>query len=148
LWLALICGLVTCSLLGKRWPLSLFLVWTLGEAAATILACWYAPSLGEPPSLRSNRYMLLVGVISLLGGTLVLCQAPRSAAGWRFVLMLLASLLILIAACFVHTDPGDAQALLMGLATLRFVLLAYAGYHWLPSDATKTGEEQPSPATV
>lgn len=145
LWPTLVCGLGSCLMLGQRWPRSLLLIWTLGEATAAILGCWYAPSLGESPTLRANRYVLIAGGISLLGGIAVVGTGPRSSTAWQFLATLFISLLLLLVASLARPIPAEAQPLLMGQAALRFILLVSVANRWLQSDATKTGEEKPSP---
>jgi hypothetical protein len=149
LWPALAAGFVaSLSSRGQHWSLLLLLIWTLGEAAAAVLACWYAPSLGEPPTLRANRYVLIAGLVSLIGSSTVLVVGRRSSPGWTFFIAQLLLLLTLLAVCLVRTIPSDAQPSLMGLAALRFALLVYLGNRWLKNDATKTGEEPASPVVA
>lgn len=136
LWPALAIGILACVFNGPRW-LSLPILWPLGEAAAAILACWYAPSLGEPQSLRAYQYVLLAAIFSIVLSLAIASAEPglrKNRSLWGFVVASLAFGLI----CLAQPDAERAQPLMLAMGVLRLGLIMLAANRWLK------GEGEPS----
>lgn len=138
LWPALLAGATACVLTGPRGK-SLLILWPLGEAAASILACWYAPSSGESQSLRAYQYVLIAAMISLLALLPVAISGPRWRTDWSwwgFAVTTVALGLV----CLWRRETEPAQSLMMALAALRLGMLVLAVDRWLKQFAESPPE--------
>lgn len=128
-WPTLVAGLTTCFLISRSWLATSCATWSLGEAAATLLACWYAPSFGESQSLRAYQ-TALIGMLV----TLVVCYprllpaSPFPHRGWYLQGLILPALGMVLA-CWLLPDPEQAQRAMLILAGLRVAWLAMAEYY-------------------
>lgn len=145
LWPALVAGIAACALTAPRRPITPLAIWCLGEAAVTILACWYAPSRGESYSLRAYQYVLIGGLATVAFGSPRLWLEQMRWITWFYGLTLVVPQQGMLVTCLLLSDPDQAQGILLGLSALRFVLFASAQYLLAASDATTTGEVESSP---
>lgn len=121
LWLALLAGLAAC-VLTFRWPKALLSTWSLGEAAVAILACWYAPSLGESHSLRAYQYVLVAALLTALA-LIPVWLTGREWTQWPLWGTLLATAALPLI-CLVQPDPEQAQSVMALAGALRFALIS------------------------
>lgn len=129
LWPALLCGIVACVLAGPSWQSLLFL-WPLGEGVASLLASWYAPSLGESQSLQAYQSVLLTALVSVLSMLPGVIAVPRWRGSWSLWTYILASVALAVV-CFVQPDTERAQPLMLGVGWLRLGALMTAVNRWL-----------------
>lgn len=129
LWPALLVGVAACWSNKPTWQ-TLPLVWSLGEAAVAVLACWYAPSWGESQSWRAYQTVIAAAFISfvaLLPVVIASASLRKSWALWGFAIASLALPLI----CLIQPEAERAQSLINGVAILRLLLLLAAVWRWL-----------------
>jgi len=126
---ALFAGAVACVLTGPGWK-SLFALWPLGEGAAAILACWYAPSSGEAQSMRAYQYVLVAAVISVLAQLPTAVMEPRFRPAWS-LWAYVATTAGLALICLAQPETEAAQPLMLGVAALRLFVLIVAVNRWL-----------------
>jgi len=138
LWPAALAGISVCVLTGPRWK-SLLVLWPLGEAAAALLGCWYAPNSGESHSLRAYQYVLAAALISaavLLPAILFDARCRRSWSLWGFAAASLAMPLV----CLLQPDTAHAQGFLSAVALLRLGMVLIAVDRSLASDRDAPGQ--------
>jgi hypothetical protein len=129
LWPALLAGATACVLTGPGWRSLLFL-WPLGEAAACILACWYAPSFGESSSWRGYQYVLVAALITAAFLLSLGLLEPRWRRRWSLWLLLAATFALPLI-CLIQPDTEAGQPWMLGVAVVRFGLLVIAVDRWL-----------------
>ena len=138
LWPALLMGVSTCVLTGPRWK-SLLIILLLGEGAAALLGCWYAPNSGEPQSLRGYQYVLAAALVSVVALLAAIAAEPRLCRDWLVWALVLASAALGVV-CLARPDTEQAQPLMLGVAALRLALLVVAANRWL-----KLAAQNPAP---